>query len=118
MTMEGTVRPSDRYWAFPLHMVPKSWRRACVDYRFLNAMTRPDRCSISHVLNFHKKLHVTSVSSKIDLLRVFHQIHVAEEDIPKTAVPTPFGLFQYHFVNSELCNVTQSFQQFMNKVIK
>lgn len=56
--------------------------------------------------------------SKIDLLRAFLYISVADDDFPKIAVTTPFGLFEYYFVNFSLCNSFQTFQQFMNKVMK
>ena len=60
--------------------------------------------AIRHVLDFHAKLHGKSVFSKIDLLRAFHQIPVADKDVPKTAVTTPFGLFELPVMNFGLRN--------------
>ena len=66
-------------------MVPKpqngEWR-PCGDYRACNAMVRPDRYPLSHVMDFHSKLHGQRIFSKTDLVRAFHQIPVVEKNIP------------------------------------
>ena len=39
---------------------------------------------------------------------------MAAEDIPKTAIITPFGLFEYVFMPSGLKNAAQTFQRLMD----
>ncbi|BHF63903.1 hypothetical protein SprV_0200689800 [Sparganum proliferum] len=104
MLQLSIIRPSESPWASPLHMVPKAtsddWR-PCSDYRALNNATILDRYPVPHLQDFAGALFGKSVFSKIDLVRAFHQIPVAPEDVPKTAVTTPSAcsnLFACHLV--------------------
>ena len=105
-------------WASPLMVTTKpdgGWR-VCGDYRRLNSMTPDDRYPVRTLQDFTSELHGKKIFSKIDLLKGYHQIPVADEDVCKTAVITPFGLFVFPRTPFGLKNAGQDFQRLMDQI--
>lgn len=120
MMSEGICRPSNSPWASPLHLVPKKngQLRPCGDYRRLNATTVPDRYPVPNMQDCIYTLEKKTIFSTLDIVRAYNQIKVADESIPKTAVITPFGLFEFLRMPFGLRNAAQTFQRFMDQILR
>ena len=75
----------------------------------MNAQTVPDRYPIPHIQDFAKRL---------DLVRAYYQIPVEPSDVHKTAVTTPFGLFNFTRTPFGLGNSGQTSQRFKDHVTR
>ena len=118
MEEAGIVRRSSSAWSSPLHMVEKkdgSWR-PCGDFRRLNNQTTHDRYPLPNVMDFANHLSGCTVFSTVDLVKGYFQVPMAKEDIQKTAIVTPFGLFEFLRMPFGLKNAAQTFQRLMDRL--
>lgn len=117
---QGIIRPSKSPWASPIHLVPKKtggWR-LCGDFSRVNAVTVCDRYPLPHIQDFVYGLQGKQIFSKIDLVKAYHQIPLDPDSIAKTAIICPIGLYEYSFMCFGLSNAAQTFQRFMDEVLR
>ena len=88
--------------------------RLCVDYRPLNKKTIKNKYPLPNINELFEQLKGAKVFSKLDLRMGYHQIHIREEDIPKTAFRTSFGSYEYTVVSFGLVNAPPVFSRMMN----
>lgn len=118
MEESGEVVRGKSNWCSALHMVRKkdgSWR-PCGDFRKLNSRTIPDRYPLKHLHDCTAALYGCNVFSTLDLSRAYLQVPVAPEDVHKTAVVTPFGLFLFPYMPYGLSNASATFQRLMDEI--
>ena len=66
--------------------------RMVVDYRALNEVTIKNKYPLLMINDLFDQLQGAKVFSKIDLRSGYHQLKIREQDIPKTALTTRYGL--------------------------
>ncbi|GFX56313.1 hypothetical protein TNCV_2242461 [Trichonephila clavipes] len=96
----------------------KELRRNRFDSRNRGKSPKPKASNLCCILDFTSDLHGAKIFSHIDIVKEFHQIPIAPKDIHKTAICTPFGLFESTRMQFGLCNATSTFQRFIDEVTR
>ena len=84
---------------------------------FVTGCTVPDRYPVRQLMDFTTILLGTMVYSTLDLKNAFYQIPLHPDDIEKTAVITPLGLYEYTVMTFGLRNADQTFQRFADAAL-
>ena len=115
----GFIRVSNSPTAAPVIFVkkPSGGLRFCVDYRWLNKISRKDSYLISRIDETLRTIAAAKYISKVDVISAFHQICVKDGDEWKTAFNTRFGLYEWLVTPFGLTGAPAMFQQYINWVL-
>lgn len=100
-------------------MVPKPDKsvRVCIDFRWLNEVSRFDAYHIPLVLGLLERLGTARYLSKLDLTKGYWQIPLTPASQEKTAFAIPQGLFHFTRMPFGLQWAAATFQRLMDKVL-
>ena len=90
--------------------------RPCSDYRRLNNITEPDHYPLPNIQDITSYLSGARIFSKLDLTKGYYQVPLNLDDIPKTAITTPFGTYMFNYLCFGLRNAGAMFQHLMDDI--
>ncbi|SGY32169.1 BQ5605_C002g01326 [Microbotryum silenes-dioicae] len=122
----GRLRPSRSAYSSPSFIIPKKGcdvdptiaPRWVNDYRELNKHTIKDRTPLPLPDDILSTCSNAQFWAKIDMTNSFFQTKMAEEDIHKTAVSTPWGLYEWTVMPMGLCNAPATHQRRVNEALQ
>lgn len=118
LSLGRMTRSSSQYASpfFPVKKTDGSWRFVA-DYTRLNNVTIKDNYIPPRIDDLLARIPSDCIFSKLDLQKAFFQIPLDANSRKKTAVITPFGLYEYAVMPMGLKNASQVFQRYIDSVL-
>ncbi|SCV70640.1 BQ2448_3402 [Microbotryum intermedium] len=122
----GRLCPSRSSYSSPSFIIPKKGSDAdptikprwVNNYHELNGHTVKDRTPLPLPDDILSTCSKAQFWAKINMTNSFFQTKMAEEDIPKTAVSTPWGLYKWTVMPMGLCNAPATHQRRVNEALQ
>ena len=113
------IRESSSSWTNPIVLVKQKEKyRFCLDYRKLNAVTKPDCFPLPLIEDLLDNLEGCPILSIFDLKSGYFQIEVEESDKEKTAFMANNNVYEFNKMPFGLINAPSTFQRFIQDTFK
>ena len=114
------IEPSNSPWSSPVVPIKKKDGsiRLCIDYRRLNAVTKPDKFPLPNLADSIYGLSKMKYFTSLDLVRGYYQVPIEKESRKYTAFSTPHGHFQFKRLSFGLKNAPSAFQRDMQIILQ
>lgn len=123
MLKRKIIEPSISTWSSSIVLVQKKSKdrsvkyRFCVDYRALNAVTKPDAYPIPNIVDTLDSLRQSKIFSVLDMASGYHQIQMKPEHREKTPFSCHKGHFQFIKMSFGLNNAPAKYQRCIDVVL-
>lgn len=114
------VEPSKSPWSAPIVLLdkPDGSRRFCINFKALNAVTKPDAYPLPKVTHILDRLRDARYLSSLDIKSAFWQIPLDPDSKEKTAFTVPGrGLYHFNAMPFGLHNAPATWQRFIDSVL-
>ena len=120
MMEAGVIKRSQSPWAFPVVVVDKKdgTKRFCVDFRALNAVTKPNAYPLPRIDDILDSLGKSRYFTTLDLRSGYWQVQLDENSREKTAFTCHRGLFEFTRMPFGLAGAPSIFMQLMHIVLE
>ena len=108
------------FYVISIFIVKKSNNRLriCIDYCAFNILTIKNRNILLLIREILAKLYIIKIYNKFDIIVIFNKIKIKKNNEKKIVFFIKYNFFEYIIIFFELYNAFDTFQIFINKILK